>query len=161
MVDGLVKGDRILNGVHGVGDGLLGQIQRFGDLRDLRLSGVFVDEGFLGPKRLVGDISEGTADPEGVVVSQIAAHLADDHRYGVGGKAHVLAEIEMIRGLDQTDAAHLKEIVGVFAAARETLNDAEDEAQIAVDDGFSGLLIAALRPGEELPHDLIAQNRQF
>ena len=60
---------------------------------------------------------DAAAHPQGAAVPEEPPHLPGDHGYPVGGKPHPLPEIEVVDGLHEADAAHLKEVVGTFAAA--------------------------------------------
>ena len=69
---------------------LLGHAQRLGDFAH---AGLTVHLGHQAVARLqgfIGGIAQAAADADGVVIPQIAADFADDHRHGIGGKAHVL-----------------------------------------------------------------------
>ena len=113
--------------------------------------------GFQG---LVGNIPQAAADPDGVVVPQIPANFADDHGHGIGGKAHVQRGIEIVQRLDEPDAAHLKQIVHVFAPVAEALNNAQHQTQISPDKFLPGVEIAAVHQRKQLPHTLVGQNGQ-
>ena len=81
----------------------------------------------------VGGVAQAAADPQSVVVAQKAPDLANDHGHAVGGKPHRLAGIEVVDGLDQPDAAHLEQIVQVFAPLGKALDDAQNQPQVALD----------------------------
>src|SRR5690606_1254168 len=89
VVDGLKERDGILDRVEGVDHFFPGQAQLLGDLPDTGLGRVFVDQSVAHLKRLVSDVPQRTTHPDGVVVPQIPANFADDHRHGVGGEAYV------------------------------------------------------------------------
>ena len=78
----------------------------------------------------------------------------------VGGKLHVLPQVESVDGLDQADTAHLKEIVHALAPVREALHDAEHQPQIAGDQLLPRFLVA--RPGlfQKRPCLAALQDRQ-
>ena len=77
---------------------------------------------FPGVDGLVSRIPKRPTHPYGIVVPKIPADLSDDHRHRVGGKLHVQRGIKVVNGLHKADAADLKEVVGVLAAAAETAN---------------------------------------
>src|SRR5690606_16144919 len=79
----------------------------------------------------------------------------------IGGKFYVLAQVEVVDGFHQADAADLKEIVHVFAAVVEPLDDAEDEAQVALNELGAGVLIAVPHSLQQFSHVRIGQHRQL
>ena len=60
----------------------------------------------------------------------------------VGGKLYVLAQIEAVHGLDETDAADLKEVIHALAAARKLLDHRQHQPEIARDQRLPCLLVA-------------------
>ena len=94
---------------------------------DVRLFAVFVRQLLFDLHGAVRRVAHGTADAHGVVVAQKAFHFAGDHRHAVGGEHYLVAWIEIIDGLDEPDAAHLKEVIRVFAAACKALDDTEHQ----------------------------------
>ena len=87
----------------------------------------------------VGGVPHGAGDPDGAVVPEVAADLAYDHGHTVGGKLHRLGDVEVVDGLDEPDAAHLKQVVHVLAPAREPLDHRQHQPQIPLDQFFTGL----------------------
>ena len=79
---------------------------------------------FSGIEGFICGVPEGAADADGVVVTQIAAYLAKDHGYRIGGKFYILGNIEIVNGFDKADAADLKEIIDIFLASGKTLDHA-------------------------------------
>ena len=74
----------------------------------MHVGGNFLDGGLAGKLRLqavartkgfVRRVAHGAADADGVVVAQVAADFANDHRHGVGRKADVLRHIEVVQRL--------------------------------------------------------------
>ena len=80
-----------------------------------RLLGIAVDQRLLGLHRFIRQIAQRAADAHGIIVAQMAANLADNHWYAIGGKADILIWIKVVDRLDQPNAADLEQIVDVFA----------------------------------------------
>mgnify|MGYP003379433058 CR=1 FL=1 len=57
----------------------------------------------------------------------------DVHRDSVRRKFHLMRSVKIVQGLDQTDTAHLKQVVHILASVLEFLYDAEHQPQIARD----------------------------
>ena len=83
------------------------------------------------------------------MVTQKAPQLAGDHRNSVGGKAHVLREIEAVDSLDKPDDADLKQIVHALASACKLLNDGQHQPEITRYQPVPCLFVAALSCGDE------------
>ena len=108
LVDRLVQAHGIHDGIHREDNLLAREVEIAGDLLDRRLALGVGHELFARLQHLVGRVAHGARDTDGAVVTQIAADLPDDHRHAVGRKAHVLADVEVVDGLDEPDAADLK-----------------------------------------------------
>ena len=100
---------------------------------------------------LVGRVPQRAADPQGVVIPQKTPDLADDHRHAVGGEPHVLGGVEVVDGLDEPDAAHLKQVVEVLAPLGEPLHHAEHQPQVALDHLLPRGGVARVGLGQQLP----------
>ena len=72
-----------------------------------------------------------------------------------------MARVEIVDGLDQPDAADLKEVVRVFAAACKALNDAEHQPEIAVNQLVARGLIAVPAAVQQLAHLVVPERLQF
>ena len=70
----------------------------------------------------VGGISQGAADTQAVVVSEIAANFPNDHGNAVSGETYSLFGVKVVNGLDQANAAYLKQIVQIFAPVGKFLH---------------------------------------
>ena len=81
-----------------------------------------------------------------------------DHRHAVGGKANLLVRVKIGNGLDEADAPHLKQIVGILAPLVKALYDAENQPQISFNEFFPGVFVARLRPAEQGVHFHLRQN---
>ena len=121
-VDGLVETDRTLDGIQGVGDVFFADADFLGNFHKGWFPGVFAGQAFSGVDGLVGCVPEGAADPDGVVVPQIAPDLAQDHGNRIGRKTDILGNIKIVNGLDQADASDLKQVIHIFIAAGKTLD---------------------------------------
>ena len=75
-----------LDGVQGIDDVFFFDADFFGNLFDGRLFLMGTDISFPHAERFVGGIAQGAADTDGVVIPQVTADLADDHRDCVSGK---------------------------------------------------------------------------
>ena len=58
----------------------------------------------------------------------------------------ILRDIEVVNGLDQTDASDLEQIINIFISSGKTLDDTEDKTEIAFDVFFSCLHIPCQDP---------------
>ncbi|MPM91370.1 hypothetical protein SDC9_138498 [bioreactor metagenome] len=109
----------------------------------------------------VGRVPHAARHTDGAVVPQIPANFAYDHGDPVGGEAHRLGDIKIIDGLNQTHAAHLKQIVRVFAPVGELLDDGEHQPEISLDESLSRLPVALLCPAQEFHGFLILKDLQL
>ena len=64
------------------------------------------------------------------MVAQETPQLPGDHRHAVGRKLHVLAQVEAVHGLDEPDAADLKQIVHALAAPGKLLDYRQNQPQV-------------------------------
>ena len=109
----------------------------------------------------VGGVPQGAAYPQGVVVPQKPPDLSDDHGHAVGGKPHLLGRVKVVDGLDEPDAAHLKQVVEVLAPLGEPLHHAEHQPQVALDHLLAGGGVARMGPRQQLPLLCFGQDRQL
>ena len=70
----------------------------------------------------IGSIPQGTADTDAVVIPQIAADFANNHRDGIGGKFYPQCIIKIVNGLNQSDTSNLKEVINIFLISGKTFN---------------------------------------
>ena len=78
-------------------------------------------------------------DAEGDGVGVCLSFSPSHNRWNaVGGKLHVLAQVEGVDGLDEADHAHLKQVVHALAAIGEALHHAQHQTQIAGNQLFPG-----------------------
>ena len=160
VIDRLKQGYGILDGLQRQHHILLGHVQRLGDFAH---AGLTVHLGHQAVARLqgfIGRIAQAAADADGVVIPQVAADFADDHRHGIGGKAHVLRHVKVIKRFDQPDAAHLKQVVRVFPAIAEALHHAEHQPEIAADKLLPRRAVAAMHQRKQLAHAFIGKHGQ-
>ncbi len=66
----------------------------------------------------------------------------------------------MVDGLDQSDASDLKKIVQILPSAGKTLDNAENQPQIPIDQHFPRFLISLVRAPEKNLLFFIAQRLQ-
>ena len=157
----LVQAHRVAEGIHGEHHLLPGDGEVLGDLLHGGLALGLGQQRLAGAEDLVGRVAHTAADTEGAVVTEVAANLADDHGHAVGGEADGLGDIEIVDGLHEADAAHLKEIVGTLAPACEALDDGQHQAEVAADELLAGVLIAVLGTAEKGHHFIVFQNGQL
>ena len=112
---------------------------------------VFVRQLLFDLHGAVRRVAHGTADAHGIVVAQKAFHFAGDHRHAVGGEHYLVAWVEIIDGLDEPDAAHLKQVVEVLAPLGEPLHHAEHQPQVALDHLLPRGGVAPVGLGQQLP----------
>ena len=79
-------------------------------------------------------ISQGTADFDLIEIPQIPAKFAADHGNAVCGKSYLFAQIEMVDGFDESHHADLKEVFHILAPSCKTLNDAQNQTQVALNE---------------------------
>ena len=131
------------------------QLQRRADLLQRRIPPQICDQSFLALEHLVGDVPNGTADPNGAVVPEVPPHLAGDHGHTVGGKPHLLVGIEVGNRLHEADAPHLKQIVGTFPPTGKPLDHAEHQPQIPLDQLLPCRFIPVTAAPQEIVHFLL------
>ena len=68
-----------------------------------------------------------------IIIPQESAQLSADHGYAVCGKPHLLGQVKIVDGFDQTDHADLEQIINIFPSAGKALDHAEHQPQVAVD----------------------------
>ena len=95
------------------------------------------------------------------MIPQKAAKLTRDHGDAVGGKLHVLAQIEAVNGLNQADAAHLKKVVHALAPVGKLLHNGKHQPEIAGNQLLSGGLIAVMSLFQQTPGLRTFQNRKL
>lgn len=78
-----------------------------------------------------------------------AVSPGEAHRHAVCGKLDLLRDIEIVHGLDEADAADLKQIVHVFAASGKALDHGQDEAEISGDELLPGGGVAGFRADQQ------------
>ena len=83
-----------------------------------------------------------------------------NHGHAVGGKADLFIRVEVGDGLDQADAPHLEQVIGAFPPFVKTLDHAEYQPQIPLDELFPGLFIPSLGQTEQCVHFLVGQRLQ-
>ena len=151
---------------------ILNRLQRQHDVHavDVHVGGNFLDGWLAGKlclqavartKGFVRRVAHGAADADGVVVAQIAADFADDHRHGVGREADVLRHVEVVQRLHQPDAPDLKEVIDVFAAPGKALDDGQYQPQVPLYELVARRLVAAMYQRVELLHPLRRENGQL
>ena len=160
VVDRLVQAHGIHDGIHREDDLLAREVEIAGDLLDRRFALGVGHELFTRLQHLIGRVAHGARDADGAVVAQIAADLSDDHRHAVGRKAHVLADVEVVDGFDEPDAADLKQVVDVLAPPEKALDDRQHQPEIAADELLTRGAVALLRPAQQRRHLLVFQHRQ-
>ena len=72
-----------------------------------------------------------------------------------------MAQIEIVERLDQTDTAHLKQIVRIFAAVGKSLDYTEHQSEIPLDEFIADCLIARLNFFDHLHHFRLFVERQL
>ena len=157
----LVQRHGIHDGVHGEDHFLPGDAQLLGDLFHRGLPLVFRQVPVPDLQDFIGRVPHGAGHPDGAVVPEISADLADDHGHAVSGKPHRLIDVKVVDGLDEPHAAHLKQVVGVLAPAGEALDDGEHQPQISLDQFPAGLLVPGLGAAQEFHGLLVFQHLQL
>ena len=140
----VIKGDRLHDGFQRLRDGARLLSQLLGDV----LYGRFLQHGFgeLLPcvQRPIGKVSCTAAYAEHVVIPEIPPDFSDDHRNGIGAEFDADTGIEIVDRFDESDTAHLKQIVRIVSASGKALDDAEHQSEIAVDELRSRVLVTVL-----------------
>ena len=161
MIDRFKQGNRLLNRLQCQHDVLTVDIHSFRDFLHARFSLQAAGKLFLGLQCFVRQIPHGAGNPNRIVVSEIAANLADDHRYRVSRKLHAMTQIKIVEGLDQSDTANLKQIIRIFSAVGESLDHAEYQSEISLNKLVACLLISRLNFFDHLHHFRFFVERQF
>ena len=68
--------------------------------------------------------------------------------------------VEVVNGFHQTDAADLKQVVGIFAAADKFLNDRQHQSEISGNQLFPGGEVSVVILSEQLSGFFIFQHRK-
>ena len=116
VVYGFKKRYRVLNGVQSEGHIFFFNVHCLCYIADMRLLPGFIHEPGAYLQSMVGGITYGAAYAKAVVVPQMAADFTYDHGHGIGGKAHIEAQIKVVYGLDKPYAAHLEQVVHLLTA---------------------------------------------
>ena len=75
---------------------------------------------------------------------------SDNHRNAIRAKSHVLTDIKIINCLNQSDTAHLKQVVHILAPAQELLDHGENQPEVPGDQFLSGVHISLLGSTEQI-----------
>ena len=161
LIDRVEQRHGILNGLQRQHHILLGHVHLLGDLPHRRIAPQPRRQRVPGFQRAIGRVPHGARHADGVVVPEIPEDFADDHGHAVGAQAHVHAQIKIVQPLHQPDAAHLKQIVHVFAAVLKALNHAQHQPQIGADELLARRFVARMRPLHQRAHGLMGQNGQL
>ncbi len=120
--------------VHDLEDAVFVDVQRLGQLGDLRRPAELVHE----LVRLALDLVVDLLDPARLAheqrVAQVMAQLAVHDGGGVGGEAHPALGVEALRRLDEAEIGHLEEILIGLAGVREPLEDVVQQVLVAPHD---------------------------
>ena len=85
-----------------------------------------------------------------------------NHGHTVGGKTHVVVfGVKIIDGLDQADAADLKQVVHVLTAADEFLDHGQHQPEVAGNELLACVSVAVLCADEQCPAGVTAQDLQL
>ena len=83
------------------------------------------------------------------------------HWHAVCGKTHVQIGVEVVDGLDESDAPHLEQIVGVLPPIGKFLDHRQHQPQVAGNELLPGLHVPRLGPAQQLHGLLIFQHLQL
>ena len=72
----------------------------------------------------IGSIPQGTADTDAVIIPEITADFPHDHWNSISGKFDIQCAVKIVDGLHKANTADLEQVIGIFTAGRETLDDA-------------------------------------
>ena len=160
-VDRLVERDGVTDRVEREHDVPPRDVQFLCDLVKRRFAAGGGSQALFCLQDLIGGVARGAADADGAVVAQVAPDLPGNHGYAVGGKAHVVVfGVKIVDGLDQTDAADLKQIVHVLAAADEFLDYGQHQPEVAGNELLARVSVAVLCADEQCPAGVAAQDFQ-
>ena len=81
-------------------------------------------QAFSGIDGLVSNIPKGTAHTDAVIIPEITADFPHDHWNSISGKFDIQCAVKIVDGLHKADTADLEQVIGIFTAGRETLDDA-------------------------------------
>ena len=71
-----------------------------------------------------------------------------------------MGDVEVVQRLDQPNAAHLEQVVHIFPAVAEALDDAQHQPEVSTYKFLACVQVAAMHKGKQLPHALVADDRQ-
>ena len=149
-INGLIEGNRLHDRFHGEHHSLLGQVQLLCNFFNGGVALQFIYKALLGLHGVVSRVAHGAAYAHGIVIAQIAADFPDNHGDGIGTEAYALLHIEIVDGLDQADAAHLKQVVEILAAVDKALDNAQHQTQVSADELVARLHIALFDAAQKL-----------
>src|SRR5262249_37321443 len=90
-------------------------------------------------------LHEVPGQPEGrTAVAEVSLDLARDRRYREAGELGAALRIEPVDRLDQSDRAHLNEILERLSRSRVTARDRADEREVQGNQPVAGIRIARL-----------------
>ena len=139
----VIEGDGVAYRLHREHDLLPRYAELLGDSFNAWFAPVGGGQTLLGLKHLIGGVAHRARDTDGAVVAQEAPQFTGDHRHTVGRKLHILAQVEAVHGLDEPDAADLKQIVHTLAAPGKLLDDRQNQPQVSRDQLLARGLVPA------------------
>ncbi len=136
-----------------------------GDLFDRRGPAEDVGQGLLGLGELRAQFLQAARDVHGPGgVAEVALDLAGDVREGERGELDLALGVVAVDGFDETDGAHLDDVLDVQTAAScagaEAPRGELHEGEVHLDQGVAGVLVLAgaffevAEPCEEEPREL-------
>ena len=85
----LVKAHGALDGVKRINNIFFGNTDFSGNLMKGRLFHILADQIFLGINGLVGGVLQGTADADGIIVTEKPSDFANDHGHGISTELYI------------------------------------------------------------------------
>ena len=83
-----------------------------------------------------------------------------NHGHTVGRELYLLIRVEICDGLHQTDTPHLEQIIRALPPLVKSLNDGQNQPQIALNELFPGLFVPGLGQTQQRVHLRMGQGLQ-
>ena len=112
---------------------LLADLQRLRQLADRRFPAVLLGKLVALAGSLHRELLEAAADLDGAAVPKQPAHLAQNHRHRIGGKAHTPLAVKGVGGFDQPHAARLEQVVVLDTLALKAVGAGVHQPDVFLD----------------------------
>ena len=150
IIDRLVKGYRLYDCLHRTVYVFPCLPYFFRNFLRCRLPFLDLDQLFPRLQCPIGKIANRAADPNGVIIAKIPTDLADNHGDSISGEFHIQVQIKVIDSLHKPDTTNLKQIIHTFISVGKSLNDAQNQPKISIDQLLSCRFVSCLALDKKL-----------